>query len=283
MREPPAARGVSWSTAVPRTVARRCSRSAPTSSAWPPRHARCSPGSAARNRQARSPPGRTAAAAGPSRHTIAACALAPGDAVRRASPTRERHRARPWGLASEHQRRRLARALPPGGRTRPAQRRKRTPTPHAARRPSAREHPRAPRRNRGHRPSRDRRAAGAGRRERRPVRQLGGGTRPELAKPGELCPAVRVRGQASGAPALVDDTTDGRPRRATGKRPPVDPRSRRLTNSLPVVRWRRVVPLGDPWSRRDDRDPRLAVGATRSRQPGRFGSEHNVCGRQGER
>ena len=70
---------------------------------------------------------------------------------------------------------------------------------------------------------------------------------------------------------------------ATEKRPRIDPRSRRLTNSLRWCGGGGLFPLGDPWSRRDDRDPRLPVGATRSRQPGRFGSQHNVCGRQGER
>ena len=70
---------------------------------------------------------------------------------------------------------------------------------------------------------------------------------------------------------------------ATEKRPRIDPRSRRLTNSIRWCGGGGLFPLGDPWSRRDDRDPRLPVGATRSRQPGRFGSQHNVCGRQGER
>ena len=63
---------------------------------------------------------------------------------------------------------------------------------------------------------------------------------------------------AEPSPSATDQTDDVR---ASGEVEVVavsDPRSRRLTNSLPVVRWRRVVPLGDPWSGRDDRDPRWA-------------------------
>jgi hypothetical protein len=103
MRGSPAARGESWSAAVPRTVARRCSRSAPMRSACPSRQERCSPGPAAPQSACSLTARARCCCNGPvpaHHHGSRPRALATGDAARRASLTRERQLPRPWRLAS---------------------------------------------------------------------------------------------------------------------------------------------------------------------------------------